>query len=397
MRYINTPVFIYLDNSGNGLSILRELSKHKIPVHAFSDSKKNPSFKSRYGVKDICPPPTDEPEFIEFLIKKSSQLRIKPVFVPTTDSVLNLLIKYHSLIAKYFLFPFEDPNRILALLDKVQLTKICRKYQITYPETQEWIASSEKEKPPIREMSFPILIKPIYHGKIESFHKRKLFVIDNKQEWEKYSEVIQENKVDVIIQEAKKDCRHFGFYAYFDGRRFPDSYLLYEKILQYPDQFGTGVLCKKTDHEGIGTEVTHFIDKYPFRSIAEIEFAEERDSGRLYLIEINPRSIVPNSLTTRVGVNVILDAYSKVTGYQSDHNRVSPHEAFWIDEGGLLSYLLEHKGKGAPYFLKLFVKRMLKTRDVSFSYFDLTDILPFLLCLKRTLSPFLFSVLKRFR
>ena len=388
------PVLLYLDDTGNSLSVMRELAHAKIPVYAFSASKKNISFKSRYGKKDICPPPPNEREFVDFLIKKASSLNVKPLFIPTTDSVVKLLIKYQNELKKYILLPFEDPDTIYSLLDKHQLADICEKNSIPHPKTYFWKAENHNREPAITDMAFPVLIKPVYHGKIESFHNRKLFIIKDKKDWEYYIGLIKRHKVDIIILERLHARHYFAFYACFDGRKLPSKYLMYEKILQYPDEFGTGVVCKVVRNEQVRLAVQDFIDKCPFHSIAEIELLEEEGTGNIYLIEVNPRSIVQNSLAVKVGSNVILDTYFKITGEEDTTFQTLTDDVIWIDEGGLLSYLLE-KGK-INSFVKGGLATALRERRVSFCYFDLRDLLPFFYFLERTLCDYAIRALSKF-
>ena len=64
MEYISVVLGLF----DTGLAVIRALGRKGIPVYGFDYNPKQPGFKSRYCISEICPDPISEPDkLLEYL------------------------------------------------------------------------------------------------------------------------------------------------------------------------------------------------------------------------------------------------------------------------------------------------------------------------------------------
>ncbi|HRC07989.1 MAG TPA: hypothetical protein PLV41_07230, partial [Miltoncostaeales bacterium] len=81
------------------------------------------------------------------------------------------------------------------------------------------------------------------------------------------------------------------------------------KLLQWPPGFGTARAAEAHWDPDFAARCHALLDELKFHGISQVEVKRDPRDGKDYLIEVNPRSWMWNSLATHVGVNLTLACY----------------------------------------------------------------------------------------
>ena len=82
-----------------------------------------------------------------------------------------------------------------------------------------------------------------------------------------------------------------------------------QKLVQTPEQFGTGCIVQAVDRPELFVATTRLLQQMNFAGIAEVEYKWDAAKGEHRLIEINPRPWDQHRLGNACGVDLIYLAY----------------------------------------------------------------------------------------
>lgn len=306
------------------------------------------------------------------------------VIIPATDSELIFLNKHRLELEQDFLLCLPQPDCLEIVSNKFLIQEALKKHDINYPSSvmitdQQTLASS------CYSLRFPCIIKPVYSNEWKTTESSKILgenkalIVNNWRELSAAYENVQSISSQVIAQEIipQKGYENYSFCSYSDKNGNVLHGFVTQKLLQYPDRFGTAILCQTVDNPRIAEYGTRVINALGLDGIAETEIIVDAETDELYVIEVNPRHWMQHRLATSLGVNyTLLDIYYRLGLHEQvqaclNAEKTSKH-AIWIDDVGYLIYVIKHLLKPEKCFFKqLFFKRR------EYSLFSLKDWKPF--------------------
>ncbi|ELY56416.1 carboxylate--amine ligase [Natronococcus jeotgali] len=324
----------------NGLSIIQELGRRGVDVHAL-DSFRNIGTTSTYATYHSCPNPTmDEEGFIEYLLEIAPEFDDTPVLIPTNDHWAAAVARHRERLEQHYHPCVADAQTVELLLNKDSFGEWG--VEQGHPVPRSWEGNNIDEIP---DDAFPVAAKPsdatgvpdmmfdskvalLYNklfgsenGKelskaekntIEALSEIRLKVLESRSELNQfaaeYSEVLEHFVVQEYVRGMSDQMYTVGVYAnegeikgLFTGR----------KVRGYPPDVGD---CKVGQAESVPD---HLIDtaesicaELNYHGIAEFEFKRDEKTGEYYLIEINPRSWSWIGITPACGVSLPWMAYA---------------------------------------------------------------------------------------
>lgn len=330
----------------NGLSIIQELGRHDIDVHAL-DSFRNIGTTSRYATFHQCPnPTTDEAGFIEFLIDLASEFDDDPVLIPANDHWASAIANNRERLTEYYRPCVADGDTVDLLLDKRTFGTWAE--ERSYPVPRTWEGNEVTDIP---DDAFPIAAKPgdardvpdmMFRSRIvsiwnrltggaaspapdskgelrrktELYEKFRLEVFNDREELgdfvESYPELVDEFAFQEYVRGMSDSMYTVGVYAnqgnvkgVFTGR----------KVRGYPADIGD---CKVGRVESVPEQLVEdaksICDDLAYTGIAEFEYKRDTQTGEYYLIEVNPRSWSWIGITPACGMSLPWVAYQDQTG-----------------------------------------------------------------------------------
>jgi predicted ATP-grasp superfamily ATP-dependent carboligase len=146
------------------------------------------------------------------------------------------------------------------------------------------------------------------------------------------------------------------------------------KRLQYPPLAGTGIVVEALPLPQLEKPSHDLLAAVKFRGISEIEYKRDRRTGKLYLIEINPRHWDQHGLGTQVGVNLSEALYRDATLQAPRAMQQGAERCLWIAEAEYARHLLRCLAGRAPLRDATLAFGARRTWTV----FDRRDMRPFL-------------------
>jgi predicted ATP-grasp superfamily ATP-dependent carboligase len=148
--------------------------------------------------------------------------------------------------------------------------------------------------------------------------------------------------------------------AYVRENSEPVEYFTARKLLQSPDDFGTGCVVQSEDIPELLEPTRRLWKALGYQGIAEVEYKQDQKTGVYKLIEINARHWDQHQLGRASGVNVSWTAYCHLAGRPIEPVRMATRRVKWIAEDALVLYLLHalRRGQAAKIYRALAGSRM---------------------------------------
>ena len=378
-----------------GLGIVRNLAAHREFRIAGLTPENNFACRSRYVDEiRILSPEINESETLAWLLQKGKEQEEKAFIFPTSESDIEFLIKHEFPLSCYY--TLSIPDKIIAerILNKYEFYRFLVNNGIDTPETH-LIESTNSFERLSRDFPFPCVLKPVFSGDWKtqkaSAHvgSQKAMVARNINEaqeiYQKLSVVSKSMILQRIIDSEDADTYSFCCYADNDGNSLWG--MVAQKLLQYPPGFGTAVLSKCVSCPEIYDMGERLVRTIGVNGILEVEIIRERNTGRLFVIEINTRHWQQHIIATRRGLNLsLLDFYYRIGNRAKAQELIDDFEAnsknkltqlTWIDDVSYLFHVFKKRmNANACHFDQI------DPKQVVFSVFRLADPIPFIALLK---------------
>ncbi|MFC1985411.1 hypothetical protein ACFLWC_00270 [Chloroflexota bacterium] len=338
-----TSVIVTGGNSINNLGVVRNLGRHGVPIVLLSADHVDMVRYSRYISKKITSPSLNKPEtqFIDCLLDIGKQMNKKHMLIPTNDIEALILSRYRDDLEQFYILPMPSLKVIQKLVDKKRFYKLLDQLSIPHPKT--YFPKDIAELKSIAEqIEYPYIIKPAYSHLFAKEFGSKNFAINSQHELNKAVEKLGRKDLEVVIQEIIPGNEIYMFYTYFNKDSEPVAICGYDKLRQYPPDFGSGSLCRSSQRHAPIDLAIQVLKAIKYYGIAEPEFKRDPRDGKYKLLEINARTTTESSLPPRCGVNIEYTAYLDATGQYVGNKISSPRDGIlWVDEIGDLASCLK--------------------------------------------------------
>ena len=301
-----------------GLSIIRCLGKEGIHTVAMDYSKENTyGAESRFLKEQIIVPhyKKNEKELLKFMVDYAKKEKEKPVLFPSGDPYVEFIDRNFDALKEGYLFPMDVKGKWTDIMMKDTLEKLATKYGMPIPESVELNDPMIFEKVD-KNIGYPCILKPTESTMFVAKFRVKNFILNNKEELEKYRKTIQENGLDGVIQRIIPgfDDHMYTYDAYLDVNSEVTHWMTCQKHRQFPINFGASVYTEQRLVPELHEMSRKFYKEIGYKGFGEIEYKKDEKTGKYYLIEINTRTTNLNSLLEKAGVNFPLLAYKEMTG-----------------------------------------------------------------------------------
>jgi len=188
------------------------------------------------------------------------------IVLPSVDPAIGVASRLRSFVGDRVFIPISDVSICDTMFDKKLSEKWFVENQIPIPESY----SCDDE------LKYPVFIKP-RNGSAS----KGLEIIRNQEEWDKVS-----NQDNYVIQRYIQNKKEYTVDCYVaqDGEII--SVVPRERLAVA----GGEVMSSKTLHDETLEQTTHYVlSKGVFRGPVNIQFIKDMESGKVYVMEINPR------------------------------------------------------------------------------------------------------------
>jgi len=379
MNSYKNPSAVVLGLFETGLFTMRALCRRGIIRYGYDYKKDNSGFKSKYGIKVVCPHPVEEEDnLVSFLLNENPD-ETKRVLYPASDEYVDFVSRNRKRLEEKYLFNMPDEPTMGAILSKDSQNELVKNYEENIPCT---VILKHDELLSDDIFEFPIFVKPVVQNTWTSQFNGKGFLAKDKAELDNELKLIQSKSIDVILQEViPGPCtNNIEIGCYFDKTGECIEVFSYMKLRQYPSDFGVGTIVMHTHIDELETRAVRLLKSLNWRGFANVEYKLNPKTGKYMFIEINARVWQQISHPEELGINFPVLQYEDLIGglrYCKENNMKSgkKENTKWVnivsDLNGLMKEI-KSKKTSIPEVIKSY------GNTVSFGLFTFDDPKPFL-------------------
>lgn len=342
------PAVVILNLSYSGLGIARDMAGHGVHVVGLSSDRKIYGNFTRACEVWFAPDAKREPEKLaDFLLSSVSALGGAVVF-PTSDFDVLFLDRFRTSLEPHYRLSIAARDSLLRIMNKQALFLAAVSAGVAAPKTVT-VTDAEQLAHAGKEIGFPCVVKPIssIHWRpkedCRTAHNAKAVRARNLDELN--NEYANASKLypGVLLQEwVAGDADKLAVLGgYADESSELLAYFTAKKIIQTPDEFGTGCLVESVELPALLEPTRRLLRSLRYRGMAEVEYKFDSTTGQYKLIEINPRHWDWHRLGSASGVNLTWTAYCHLVGRPIDRAPLRTAPAKWIAEDTLAYYCFQ--------------------------------------------------------
>ena len=336
---MNNKALVLGANYYVGLSIIRSLGKENIRVVAVDYSE-----ESRYGAKSkylsekwLAPHYNEDPQgLLDFLIDYSKKQDLKPVLYPGADPYVEFIDKYFDELKEHYLFPMDRKGFWSEVMDKQTMSLLANKFNVKTPEIIDSKDQNLIERVN-KELKYPCIIKPTDSASFVRRYRKKVMIIKSEEELKKNIDMCHRDNMEVFVQRIipgpEENCYCYDAYLNQDSK--VTHWISVYKVRQWPVNFGASTYAKQKHIPELHEIGKPFLEGIGYKGFAEIEWKRDVETGEIYLIEVNVRTINFNELLARCGLNFPYIAYKEMT------DEIPESKSVEYDTGYSFRYLYE--------------------------------------------------------
>jgi len=301
-----------------GLAVIHALGRCGVPVWGTDTNRWAPGFRSSW-LKSLGEfAPQDDDRLIARLQRLHDDTGAKPVLYATSDDYLEFIARNDDRLQHCALYPELNSERLSTYINKRTFYTRCEAAGILIPETFYFDSRAELEKIAV-ELPYPVILKPIrVHIWDRRFKGQKAIAANSVGELMAGYRRVEaaglagEVMVQRLIGRSDRDIRIYAAYVDRQGNiRNPFSGW---KLRQIPPRFGTTAAARMEVDEAFQARCAELLRTLDHRGLCDVEFKREPQSGREYVMEVNPRTGRWYKLVESSTGNLPLVCYNDLTG-----------------------------------------------------------------------------------
>ena len=315
--------------------VAQSLGRKGIDVTCGSSTRLSPAFFSRYCKnRVIYPSPETRPDaFVDMML---DHLRKHPqdVLFPTDDVTLKLFSRHHEDFEKVTHIPIPTPDQVAYGLDKARAMQIANMLGIPHPRTV-FPNSADDAEFLVQNLSPNLVIKP--RG---SSGGRGIVYVDPAESVGAVWQRVHEQYPYPLIQERITVGAKFDVCVIMDRNNEPVASFAQKELRHFPIKDGLSTMQESVWRPELVERSIALLQAIGWYGVAEVEFAEDLETGETMLLEVNPRFWASVQLAISCGVDFPYLLYQVAKG-----QRVTPVHSYtvgrrcrWLLPGDMFHY-----------------------------------------------------------
>jgi predicted ATP-grasp superfamily ATP-dependent carboligase len=380
----NIPALLLGIDNLIGFQISRILRKLNVPVIGTAEDLNSHHCRTRSIVR-IVPVSYLTKEPGKLLNEIFTEYGKRPVVIPCRDEDVWWLSENQELVKKYadVLLP---PSKVHMLLsDKIQFYSYAIEHKLPIPDTH-FINTSDELEQVIKELTFPIVLKPPRHTIkwIEATKGFKVFKVENAETLRHLVNTYLHVAGKLIVQTWVEgpDSNMHSFYSCLDRQSKPlTTCIIAKKIRQWPPDIGEGSLAMEVRIDEVAKIGLELLQKVGYAGPSSVQFKQDAVTKKFYIIEINTRPALNFQLFESCGVEMIHTYYCAIAGLPLPENRtITRPGSKWISWHKDLASAYAHWRRG-DLSIREWITSLRGHKWTADIYLD--DLMPFLIFIGR--------------
>jgi len=388
---VSPPPVIILNLFYTGLGIARQFAKSRVRVIGLSSDSKIYGNFTRFCEVRRAPNSLGQPHELKDMLLDSAEELHGAIVFPTSDADLIFLERFRDTLESCYRLALPARGVLSRIINKDELMVAAMKAGVSAPKTYVLRSPAQMELA-AAEVGFPCVLKPVRSldwrqgNDWRIIGRRKALCANTLEEltqlYDRLSRVNPRVLVEELIPGDTDQLVTWGGYVGREGSRL--TYFTARKLIQSPDEFGTGCLVSNDNVPDLLEPSLRLCQELNYEGIAEIEYKRDCRDGALKLIEMNPRHWDWHELGSASGANLSLSAYRYLSGIQIPGGKPARQRATWIAEDAFTRQVVSNLLEGKRILPTL--RRVIRGKHI-YGMFRWNDPLPLLRYSLSVLAP----------
>jgi D-aspartate ligase len=302
-RFANGRGALVLGGDASALAIVRSLGRHKIPVWTLAGKDKLAGF-SRYCVRSLRWPESDEPEQLEYLLNLADQYQLDGwVLFAIDDERAALLARNRHLLGARYRVPPPDWETMRWAYDKRRTYELAGKLGLSHPFT---LCPRNRADVAAWAHDFPVILKPAFKRGRNRFTHAKAWMARDRVEllrlFDEASTLV--DPAVIVVQEmvsggGQNQYSYAGLHANGDAI----ASLVVRRTRQHPSDFGIASFVETVESDEVDKRAKALLRAINYSGLVEIEFKYDPRDGTYKLLDFNSRIWFWHALAARAGID----------------------------------------------------------------------------------------------
>jgi len=314
------------------IGLVRSLGRVGIPVTLARESPGVFERWSRYCKEFLLLPHLvyEEDRALKVILDYGLRQEEKPVVFLSAESDVLMFSRNRDELSEYFHITLPPHELLLNLVDKGKFARLARAKNLPVPRTV--VPQSQEEfSRAAQEIGYPCVIKPIsqrlWHQ--ADVHVRagnaKAILVRGSDELKSVLQRLAPPGGRELIQEyiPGDDSFHYSLHIYIDKSGTVRGSLVGQKLRTFPIHFGQGCYTKFAQAPEVERICVDSLQSINYTGVATVNVKRHAETGKDYILEVNPRYSLWGILDFTCGVNLPFLQYCDAIGLDSADQR--PH------------------------------------------------------------------------
>jgi predicted ATP-grasp superfamily ATP-dependent carboligase len=311
------PPAVLLGMSETGLGALRLLGRAGVTCLGVDTIGRAPAYWSRYchqGV--VLPREATDDAILQALCELAARAPRPPVLLPTSDRYVHLISRERGRLWSCFQMLLPEHEVVEDLLDKHRFARRAEAIRADIPRGVS-LRGLEELPSLVSQLALPLILKPIHQPRNRAARVPKVILVEQQEQ----VAAVQRRYADCagvlfIAQEyiPGADAQHLSVAVCLDRQRDVVATFTARKQRQTNHGAGVGTYVESSHDPEAEASAIALLRNFGFVGLAEIEFKRHAQTGRLYVIDVNPRLWTQVALPGACGLNFPLLCYGLASG-----------------------------------------------------------------------------------
>jgi D-aspartate ligase len=270
---------------------------------------------SRYVHGWLEAPESGEDELVETLLDYAVNSAHPLVLYYQTDDALLFTSRRRKELSEAGLkFAIPEPDLVERLVNKAAFQELDTRLDLPIPRAHVLRVTAAGADSMV--MAPPLLVKPLRRDRSwEATNASKAVIVRNRREFEELLSRLRPTHSHVLIQDhiPGPESRIETYHVYIDSAGSIVGEFTGRKLRTFPASFGYSTALVTTNAEDVVTEGRKIASKLRLRGVAKMDFKRD-PTGKLWLLEVNPRFNLWHRLGAIAGVNIPALVFQDVLG-----------------------------------------------------------------------------------
>jgi predicted ATP-grasp superfamily ATP-dependent carboligase len=293
---------LVLGSDYRALGVVRSLGRKGVPVRVLASGDDRLATYSRYAGETL-EWPEDDDERLEVLERATRGEHVWALF-PSADDSAEWVARRHERLQTQLALTTPPWETLRWAHDKRLTHELALLAEVDYPLTLYPRSRGDLETAKLR---FPLILKPAVKEESNALTTAKAWRVDDRESLlRRYDEAVQlVDPETLVVQELVHGGgdSQLSYAALAESGRVLSS-LTARRTRQYPADFGrASTFVETVELPELHEPAQRLIEHSNFSGLIEIEFKRDAPTGRLLLLDLNPRVWGWHSLCGRAGVD----------------------------------------------------------------------------------------------